>query len=168
MKAIGKLLFFLALLISSHSLSAQLSVGGGLSFGTGIENIGLFARGGYDITDEIRGNATVNFFFGENVEGIVKTSLWTINLDGHYVLVDEDNLAIYGLAGLNIGISRVKFDDPTGIIGSFSDSETNIGLNAGGGVELPLDAINPFAEVKYVIGGFDQLVIVAGVRYPLN
>jgi len=131
-----------------------------------VEKLGLFARGAYDITDEIRGNATVNFFFGESVEGIASTNVWTINLDGHYKLIDEDEFGVYALAGLNLATVRVKFEDPTGIFGNFSESSTEVGLNVGGGAELPLDTVIPFAEVKYVISNLDQLVIMAGVRFP--
>lgn len=171
MKFVKKLVLVTIFGLSATGAFAQFSVAGGLSFGTEIENLGLFARGAYDITDQIRGNATLNFFFGESAgeSGIaeVKTSLWTINLDGHYLFL-EDNVNVYGLAGINLSNVRVKFEDGTGIIGDFTETNTEFGLNVGGGVEFPLETIRPFAEVKYVISDFDQLVIMAGVRYPIN
>jgi len=166
MKSVCKIFIVLAFAFNSTGLFAQFSAAGGVSFGTAVEKLGLFARGAYDITDEIRGNATVNFFFGESVEGIASTNVWTINLDGHYKLIDEDEFGVYALAGLNLATVRVKFEDPTGIFGNFSESSTEVGLNVGGGAELPLDTVIPFAEVKYVISNLDQLVIMAGVRFP--
>lgn len=171
MNCIKNCLLALAFTFLSTGAFAQFSVAGGLSFGTQIENIGIFARGAYDFTDVIRGNATINFFLGESAgEGgfSASTNLWTVNFDGHYLLVEEDAINVYALAGLNLSTIRVKFDDPTGIIGNFSESTTEIGFNAGGGIEFPLETLIPFAEVKYVISDFDQLVIMAGVRFPIG
>ncbi|NRB63160.1 MAG: outer membrane beta-barrel protein [Saprospiraceae bacterium] len=151
---------------------AQISISGGLSYGLEIEKLGIFARGSYDITDQLRGNATLNFFLGESagVEGLaaIKTSLWAINLDGHYFLLDQDNFSVYALAGLNIASVRVKFEDNTGFIGNFNSSTTDLGINIGAGIELPLEKVFPFAELKYVVGGYDQLTIMLGARYPLG
>jgi len=171
MNRIKNCLLALAFTLLSTGAFAQFSVAGGVSFGTEIENIGIFARGAYDFTDVIRGNATINFFLGESAgEGgfSASTNLWTVNFDGHYLLVEEDAINIYALAGLNLSTIRVKFDDPTGIIGDFSESTTEIGFNVGGGVEFPLDSFSPFAEVKYVLSDFDQLVIMAGARFPIG
>ena len=160
----------------SSQASAQLWIGGGLVYGEAIENIGLQANGHLVVNEEnkIRVGAYITYFFGDNVDlgdTEIKTNLFAINFNGHYMLVSSDQLILYGIGGINIGIVSIDIDGPGSQfidLVNTSDSDTEIGLNIGGGVEYGVEFGRIYAELKYVLGGFDQLVIGAGVRIPLS
>lgn len=160
-----KLLFLvLSLICCSQVLWAQLSVGAGLSYGFDVAKPGVFGRAAYQINDNVRGNLTLNFFFADKADvlGIkVKSSLWTINLDGHIGIVDSDKAQIYGLAGINFATASATVEVPG--VGNESDSSSKIGFNVGAGAQLVTNGnLRPLAEIKYVLGDASQLVIMAG------
>ena len=66
---------------------------------------------------------------------------------------------IYGIGGLNITTLE--------LIGA-DDSETELGVNLGIGGEYHLENLSLFGELKYVASDFDQVVLGAGVRFPIN
>lgn len=147
----------IALAASSRPASAEGRVGGGLAYGTEIEEFGLQLNGYYDLASTLAGlrvGGEFTYFFASD-----PTTFWTLNANGHYVFYDADALGIYGLAGLNL--SRVTVD-----IGFGSASSTEIGLNLGAGAEYAVaERVSLFGELKYVVSDFDQAVIVAGARY---
>ncbi|MEM7161655.1 MAG: outer membrane beta-barrel protein [Bacteroidota bacterium] len=170
-----KYCILIVLLVCSICLSAQLQVGGGLSFGTEIGKPGIVIKGNYLIKENIDGSVSLNFFFPdkEGAEGFEsKFSVWTLNFDGHYLLQQEGKVILYPLAGINLAFSTFESQIPnffgTGTT-TFSGSDSSFGLNVGGGAQLSLnEKINGFAEVKYVLSEFDQLVIGAGILFTLN
>ncbi len=155
-------------LLATLASSAQIQLGGGLVYGTGIANVGFQARGGKVINDQFDALANLTFFLPEKISGGLlesKTSLFTINFDGHYKALENEKTMLYPLAGINISV--VSFDIESeflGIVSSSTGSDTNIGLNIGGGGNLRLNnGLKAFGEVKYVISSFDQLVITVGI-----
>ena|SRR5690625_3011587 len=152
-------LFTFFLIAGVQSSQAQLvtqegdiTAGAGLSYGTDIEEIGLTVQAYYAFTNEIRGGGSFTYYFtGDN---------WNaneFNVDVHYLFRNEDGLILYGLGGLNFSTVSVSF------MGQ-SNSETDTGLNIGGGVEYDLGSVYLFGEPKFTIGGFEQLQLTAGVR----
>jgi len=166
LKSISILLVFLFSLTTS---SAQIKLGAGLAFGTDIANIGITAKGHYDFTEEWDGAASFTFFLaGEDTPG-VDLNVWEFNADAHYIVSSNDKFTFYPLAGLSI--AGVTIDFNTGIPGFDNGSRTNteVGINLGAGIELGLtESISGVAEIKYVAGGFDQLVLNAGVLFALG
>ncbi|PWN07024.1 hypothetical protein [Rhodohalobacter mucosus] len=75
---------------------------------------------------------------------------------------------VYGLAGINITGINVEFD--TGGFGSASSSDSEIGLNIGGGAEFDVDFATLFGEAKFGGIGHDanQFVVGAGLRFPIG
>ena len=134
----------------------KLQLGVGAAYGTDIEAVGLQVGATYKITEQIRGAADFIYYFPDG-EGI---TMWEFNINGHYLFVTEDNMIVYGLAGLNY--AKSKFE-----IGKFSASGSDIGLNVGGGAEFGIGFGAIYAELKYELGGFEQLVIDAGIRFGL-
>lgn len=133
----------------------DITVGGGLTLTTGVGTggggeIGVNGGGYYAITDDIRAGLGVSLFFGD----FAPTQ---INIDGHYLFKNEDNLVLYGLAGL--GYWRWSFD--TGF-GSFSVTTT--GLNLGAGAEYVMDSFILFGEAKVNTIGGTPFNITGGVR----
>ncbi len=165
--------FALSMMFSSQA-SAQLWFGGGLVYGGEVENIGVQANAHLVVNEEnkIRIGADITYFLTDKVsagETEIKTSVFAINVNGHYMLVTSEQLILYAIGGLNFGFVSV---DVSGLGSQFinfvDDTSTELGLNVGGGVEYTVPFGRVYGELKYVLGGFDQLVIGAGVRIPIS
>lgn len=154
-----KLLSFSIILLFSFGISAtaqaQWSAGGGLAYGSEVSEIGLQLNGVYEIDEDWRGSADFIYYF---VSG--NLSISELNFNAHFVFHDEDELTAYAIGGINY--LRVSSD----FNGFGSASSSEIGLNIGAGLEYELDFGNLFAEAKFAISSFDQLVIASGVRIP--
>ena len=160
-------LFLLAMSFTAIGF-AQLNAGLGLIYGTEIEQLGLAVKGQYDgIAENIDGSVGLHFFFPDKSDfsgGELKSSLTTINLDGHYNFDAAESFNIYALAGLNFAIIKVKFDSNTPFVPSSDESESEIGLNLGAGASTDInETLKGFAELKYTVSDFDQLVIAIGI-----
>ena len=142
----------LAFFTSTQSF-AQLSAGAGIAYGTEIEEIGVQVRGIYQITDVWRAGGDIIFW----LDGEDDISIWELNLNAHYAFLNSGSTILYALAGLNIVTVKVE------ILGEdVSDSET--GINLGAGAQIPFtDNLSGFAELRYVLGDADQLVVAGGV-----
>ncbi len=142
----------------STPLQAQLSVGGGLAFGTDVEEIAIQVRGLYGIDEDWRGEADFTFY----LDGEENISFWEFNLNGNYLFTDSDEFAVYGLAGLNFFRTSVDFFNE-------STGNTEIGLNIGGGGQYFInEQISAFGELKFAISDVDQLLISLGVLFNLQ
>ena len=169
----------LLLLFTCYSFS-QIQVGAGLGFGTQIERPCLSLKANKTIMDQIEGSASINIFLpnGNGVNSLIgdftaRTNMWSFNADGHYIISISDKVDVYGLAGINISIVRIKTSYTNSILfGSSNGSattDTNIGLNIGGGAKMVLtDKLTGFGEAKYVLSDFDQAVIIVGVLLTLG
>jgi len=67
----------------------------------------------------------------------------------------------FAFAGLNIMRLSVDFAGQ-------SASNTEIGLNLGGGVQFRAESVEPFAGAKFEIGDADGFVIFGGVGFPIG
>jgi len=164
MKKLTGLFFILFTFYTTSQVQAQFQAGAAFMYGSEVEELGLQANGTYTINEQFRAAADIGFFFVDDAEGF-DTSFWTINANGHYLIPGIPKATVYGLAGLNITTVSAEFDTPFGRV---DESDSELGLNLGGGGELPVGAVNLFSEIKYVIGDADQLVITAGVRIGLG
>ena len=157
-----KAIILTSLLLCFYAVDSysQVRVGGGFVWSTiGDNDFGINFNGEYLITDKISGEVGVSIFFVEDI-GPIDLGFWAINLDGHYYF-HGDGSGPYATAGLQIATVTGGFD-------GFSNSNTSVGLNLGGGYAWDLgNRLTPFADAKYSSEG-DQFVIRAGVRYALN
>lgn len=161
-------IFLSALFIIAFSVFTQAQetkFGGGLAYGTEMETVGINFKGSYGFTEEFALSPDFTFYIPRS-ETNYKYNFWEFNVNGHYI-IDLESVKVYPLAGLNLTRVGFKYTGPTG--GFFSHtssySDTELGLNIGSGVEIPLDNFGVFSEVKYVISDFDQLLITVGVNY---
>ncbi len=150
--------FVLILAFGIHSTAtAQISVGGGLGYGEGVEEFGLKIDGVYTINEDFRAGADIIYFFAET-----DVTFWELNMNGNYLFVNNDGLIAYALAGINYAKQSVDIDG----FGSYSNSE--VGLNLGAGLEYELGFAKLAPEIKYALSSLDQVVISAGLRFPIN
>ncbi|GAA5523272.1 hypothetical protein LQ318_15465 [Aliifodinibius salicampi] len=145
----------------------EIRAGGGVGYGSKSENVNFNVSLYYSLPDlPIRVGADVGYSVPEKnaqsrfdqIEG---------NINGHLMAVDEEIFSLYGLTGLNIMHHRFKYD-PDGAA-SFTESDTNLGINAGAGAELDMGFGRTYGEAKYIIGRDDvsQLILGLGVRVSI-
>lgn len=155
-------LFILMVLVSLSSQAQDLRLG--MTYGGQIEKLGLQIGGQYGITNEIDLAAGLSWFFPDETSGggvDVRSNFWMIDVDGHYNFDMGSGLRLYPLAGVNFTTARVK-------INSNSSSNSEIGLNIGGGAAFQLsDPLAAFAEIKYILGDADQAVFGFGILFSL-
>ena len=164
---------FLALFIClaiPQSASAQLFLGGGLVYGTDISSLGLQANGHLVVNEEnkLRIGADLTFFLPEKTSteiGDFTTNLFAINVNGHYMFVTAEELIMYAIGGINLAFASVETPTIAGL--PIDNTNSDLGLNLGGGVEVTVPFGRIYGELKYTVGGFDQLQIDAGVRIPI-
>jgi opacity protein-like surface antigen len=169
MKKLTCILFaaFISLAFSQIA-TAQISVGGGLAYGTEIEELGIQAGGVYTINEDFRAGVDFIYYLTGDDSGFGADLTWfEINANGHYLFVTEEDLIVYALGGLNF--ATFSYDIPAFQgFGGGDVSETEIGLNVGAGLEYGLGFADLYAELKYALSSADQLVLSAGLRFPIN
>jgi opacity protein-like surface antigen len=155
--------------------NAQISLGGGLAFGTGIDRAGLDLRATFDIGKNWRIAPAINYYFPNDNDrrhnhwDDGRLRVWEINADANYMIdVNNDLLGLYAMFGLNITSWRWDWDNDNNFNDDDDYSNTELGVNLGMGLDFNLDKVVPFVEVKYVLGGFDQGVVALGVKFKLK
>ena len=185
-----KILITLCVVLITLSASAQkgeTAIGANILYGSKLKNIGIGAKGQYNFTDNIRGEASFDYFLKK--EGV---SMWGINANIHYLFDVTDKIKVYPLAGIgyvNTGGSGDDWDDDDDDDNGYgygygwerapsyeddgdddydgSSSDGNIAINLGCGVQYALtEKISINAELKYqIINNFNQIVPSIGITY---
>ncbi len=175
MKNLFKSITILAIILtfSTTESKAQISAGGGLWYGTNINTVGFSINGKYQFNESWSADPAFTYFLKK--DGITWMAL---DFDANYIITEIDNVGkLYGIGGLNITFFKYKFDvdlteytlnhtksasifDPGASIYSSSVSGSNVGLNLGIGLSVPVGngmAIDP--EIRYTIsdGGYLRL-----------
>ena len=167
-KNIFTVLFFVAITFFTQKMNAQTTIGGGIAYGTEIENIGINATAQFFIKENIAIAPSFTYYLPKKVTGDFSFEWYEISADGNYYFnIPDSKIKPYGLAGLNLSIVSI----PSFNFGGFrteSISDTNFGFNIGGGADFDLgENITPFAQLRYTISSLNQLVIMAGVRFKI-
>lgn len=170
MKHFITVIILLVVVFSFSEAKAQISVGGGIVYGTDINNIGFSINGKYEINEDWSAAPSFTYFLKKNY---VKWS--ALDFDANYQIIDIEKVGgLYALGGLNLtfwGIDTKrsgldKFADYYG--GSIDTNTTDIGLNLGVGLNYTLTeklAIAP--EMKYTLGGVNYFRIGVKVLFGL-
>lgn len=143
----------------------NIDLGIGLAYGTEIESLGITADAYYILNQNMRVGGGLTYFFPEETPS-ANINWFAIDLNGQYLFYAEENMNVYALAGLNIIIQSINFED---FVGQDDLSETYVGLNLGAGIEYGLNFADLFGELKLAgLGGdADQLVLSAGLRFDI-
>ncbi|MBR5029581.1 MAG: porin family protein [Muribaculaceae bacterium] len=150
------LAFVVVAIMGVSAASAQkgaMAVGGNLLYGSEINSIGIGAKFQYGILENLRGEASFNYYFQN--KGF---RMWDLNANAHYLFDIAPKFRAYPLAGLTV-VNKSYSD--------VDDSVTRFGLNLGGGCEYdvaPNVVLN--AEFKYsIVSTIDQAVFGIGAVY---
>lgn len=161
MKNLFKTLFIAILFFAVTEASAQISVGGGVVYGTDINNIGISVNGKYEINEKWSAAPAFTYFLKKDFVN------WSaLDLDANYQLTEIENVgSLYAIGGLNMTFYKVKFEADLGEFGDYSNSITgsNAGVNLGLGLTVPAgDNFIIAPEIKYSISNGSYLR--AGVK----
>ncbi|WP_456098107.1 outer membrane protein [Prevotella histicola] len=156
-----KLLLLVCAAVMSLSASAQAgdkALGAQLVFGSETNSIGLGVKGQYYFTDQLRGEASVDYFFKN--KGV---SMWDINANVHYLFNVANKVNVYPLAGIGYTNWSYKYEFPD--LPVVEGSDGRLAVNLGGGAEYELTKnLSVNAELKYqIISNYSQLVLGVGV-----
>ncbi|MGJ8591155.1 MAG: outer membrane protein [Aquaticitalea sp.] len=155
---------------SLFSLNAQENsrIGGYLAYGSEIKNIGFGLNAEFPVMERLTIAPSFTFFLPKEESDLIKTTIFELNGNANYYFLQDDSFGFYGLAGLNYTSVKVKVEDLGFGFGETSASEGKIGFNIGTGANFNLGKNwTPFAELKYVLSDFDQLVFMAGVKFNI-
>ncbi|NOR75634.1 MAG: outer membrane beta-barrel protein [Draconibacterium sp.] len=161
--------FIVIAIVSTFSFTeakAQISVGGGLVFGTRINTIGITANGKYEFTEDWSAAPAFTYFIPK--DGFTWMAL---DLDANYKITQFEGIGgLYGIGGLGMTFAHYKVEADLGEFGSYSASgtSTSAGLNLGAGLEIPLSekmAVSP--EMKITIGNGSYFRIGAKIMFGL-
>ena len=96
--------------------------------------------------------------------GPVDISMLEINANAHYYFTKSESANFYALGGLQFASISSSFD----LFGvSQSTSATEIGLNIGAGANFNLGGFNLLPEVKFTLGGTEQLHLGVSAMFPI-
>ena len=134
-----------------------------------------FAIGGdvrYDLSANVDApiqlSGAFDFYFADDRQFLNTTAsqtIFTVDLNGHYIFPTEGTISPYAGAGLGITNVSVDIDTPAGNSGG---DDTDIGLNLVGGVEFQTGSVRPFAQGQVSFGGdFTRFGITGGVLFTL-
>ena len=144
------------LMMAGANTYAQVRIGAGLAYATDFNEVGINLRGDYLITEPWRVGADFTFYLTG-----AGYSVNELNFNGFYAFEGE-SVTPYLLGGINILMTSVDF----GAWGGGKASNSDIGLNLGGGLDLPFsDNLSGFGEAKIVLSGGTYLALNAGIKY---
>jgi outer membrane immunogenic protein len=160
-----KLLWSVALvgmLAAPTAVQAQLEAGPILAYYDDLEAIGVGAFIAIPVPQLAEGFAIVPDFTWYFPDGF---DYFEVNGDLAYFFPVAADAPVmpFAFAGLNIARMSVDFG---GTIGS--QSNTDVGLNLGGGVQFAAGSINPFAGAKFAIQDGTGFVIFGGLGFPIG
>lgn len=151
---IGMLFFLMNNAFAQKGIKA---VGAHLGYGSEIKSVSIGLKFQYNITDNIRLEPSMNYFFEKD-----EISQLDLNANAHYLFPMASNIRLYPLGGLTF--ARWSFDYD---VNGFSNDVTRLGVNLGGGAEMDItDKLMINCELKYqFVSDFDQAVFNVGVAY---
>jgi len=151
---IGMMFFLMNNTFAQKGIKA---VGAHVGYGFEIESIGLGLKFQYNVTDNIRLEPSMNYFFKN--DGI---NQFDVNANAHYLFPIASNVRVYPLAGLTFARWNLDYE-----IEEFSTDVSRLGVNLGGGAEMDItDNLFINCELKYqFVSDFDQTVFNIGIAY---
>lgn len=149
----------IALLLSSlnSGVFAFFSAGVGPTYGDGIKELGINARGYYNLSHAICIGPEFALFRPEELNGATRT-LWETNANMHYIFEIRPEIGAYPLIGVNYSSETTR----TGFI---DHSETAFGPNLGLGFHYVRGNWALLTEYKYIASHLKQSVYTFGIVY---
>lgn len=150
-----------ACVATSYAQKGESALGVHLNYGND-SNLGLGVKYRYGITEHLRIEPAVNYYFKHDY-----ASMWDMEANLHYLFPVADNVSIYPLGGLGYARATAHLSDLG--IGWKNVSDGKIAVNLGAGMDFRVASnIKLNLELKYqIVDNFNQLVLSAGVSFGL-
>ena len=135
-----------------------------LNFGTTASNVGLGVKYQHGITDAIRIEPSVTYYFGGD-------GMLDITVNGHYLFNVAPKITVYPLVGIGFDFCRYEwldFDFDTWNYTTTKETDTSFKIDFGGGIGYDVtDKIALGLELRYevITGGFSQFAAGIGAKY---
>lgn len=139
-------------------------IGGRLSFVKPEDVDGTIGFGAHADLGEIIENLTLypSLEYWSKGEGPADFSQFAVNADARYYFPSSNNLSFFAGGGIAFLFNSVD-------VGPFDDSETDIGLDLLGGVDVPVsDNLVFTGSAKFVISDGNVFRITAGLTYLIG
>lgn len=169
MKNLLKVAICLVVLFSFSEAKAQISVGGGLWYGTDINNIGISANGKYAIDENWAAQASFTYFLKKDY-----VTWSTLDLNANYNITEIENVGgLYGIGGIGLTFWGWDTGSSSSEYGAYYDdlldyNTTEFGLNLGAGLNIGInEKLGVSPEVMYTFGGVNYLRIGAKIMFGL-
>lgn len=157
-------MLFLIPCIGMFAQKGEKSVGVNINYGTTAKSVGLGAKFQYGITDKIRIEPSLTYYFGG-------TGMLDITGNVHYLFDINPKINVYPLAGIGFDLCRYEtynIDWYEGISTSSKETASCFKFNIGGGAEYAVaENISIGLELKYdvITDGYSQFVVGVGAKY---
>lgn len=159
-----------ALVASPSDASSQWLVGPYAAFHDDAKlGVGAFANVSVpNIHENLAFSGDFGFFFPDDGGyDAIDVDYWELNANALYRFPMEDmSFTPWAMAGLNIANGSVGVD--LGEFGGGSASNTEIGVNLGGGLTFGTGSMKPFAGAKIELGGGEGAVIFGGLAFEMG
>lgn len=128
------------------------AVGGNILYGFDENNIGIAGKYQWNITDAFRLEPSASYYPQKS-----NIKMWDMNVNLHYLFKMNEKFNLYPLGGLTL----------FGVKPKNLDSESEFGVNLGGGAEYKLtENISVGAEMKYqILSDWGRAVLSIGMTY---
>lgn len=153
----------LAILVTSSvcafAQKGEKSAGINLNFGTTAKNVGLGAKFQYGITDAIRIEPSLTYYFGGS--GMID-----ITANAHYVFNIVPKFNVYPLVG--IGFDMCRYETVGDDFETKHETASCFKFNFGAGAEYDITSrIAMGLELRYevITSGYSQFVVGIGAKY---
>ena len=155
-KYIFPLLFLYLMWLSPNALKAQRQFGGGITFGTASDDIGVSLRMRLPINETFVIAPSVDLLeFGRNRYFV------TLNGEAQAIFPITNEFSLYPAAGLSLAIRDPNHPLP-------GEDNIQLGINLGGGANYRFTPrLVGFGELKATVAGFEQLLLTLGVMVDL-
>jgi opacity protein-like surface antigen len=171
MKNLLKVALCLVVLFSFSEAKAQISVGGGLWYGTDINNVGFSINGKYAFNEDWSAAPSFTYFLKKDY------ITWSaLDLNANYNITEIENIgSLYGIGG--IGITFWGWDEKDTGLGEWAEyvgesldtNTTEFGINLGAGLNVATSDKLAFApEIMYTFGGVNYLRIGVKIMFGLD
>jgi opacity protein-like surface antigen len=186
--------FFLSVVIAAlllNNTSAQfkfIKVGGGLTYTTGFrfdnysgiyETLykspfaGIFMSHVFRVSLPIQFCPSATFllprtntytYATNGIKEKTRVSAWMFDFDGRYIFNTLDRFEFYGLAGINLDCTRMKW-----LTDDSKYKSDRFGINVGAGACYKLsEEFDLFAHAKYIVSRYDQFMLNAGMLINID